>query len=92
MARELVVKLGAVEDEAGVAAGEESLHREVRAVGRRRLRSERILDTTDEGKPPIIAELVREFEQLGFRWAHRVVQPTAFWHSRRSRSVSVFSE
>ena len=33
--------------------------------------SERILDTTDEGKPPIIAELVREFEQLGFRWAHR---------------------
>ena len=40
--------------------------------------SERILDTTDEGKPPIIAELVREFEQLGFRWAHRVVQPTAF--------------
>ena len=40
--------------------------------------SERILDTADEGQPPIIAELVREFEQLGFRWAHRVVQPTAF--------------
>jgi len=40
--------------------------------------SEMILDTADEGQPPIIAELVREFEQLGFRWAHRVVQPTAF--------------
>jgi hypothetical protein len=40
--------------------------------------SEKILDTMDEQQPPIIAELVREFEQLGFRWAHRVVQPNAF--------------
>ena len=36
--RGLVFEFGAIEDEAGFTVGEESVYREVRPVGRRRLR------------------------------------------------------